>query len=209
MSKEIKYKENLLSDFIDTLNEEKKPRFDLTDAEDYLDELEALFETVRAVKRLKKEELKRPSSTYGMRFYKSSISKKSLSIAVVAAVFISILAGIWHLGVWNKSGNIVYAMVEAYEQLDSYKGVMEFSLQNKGDIMIKEKREITYQKPNKFHVVTTIGERIFTKIYDGKETMISFHGDETDQMIVDYMSEELLQFFLEDYHICTHIYELK
>ncbi len=210
-----KKKEELLSEYIDKLNQEKKPTLSPDDydlSSDEAQEIDDLLETVKAVKRLKQVPEEKPSTTTATATSKSTpllFRKNFLRASSVAAVFLLLMTGLFQFNRSESPHNIIYAMIQSYEEISSLEGVMEFSLRNDQEVLLEETRLITYKKPDMFRIVTITNARTFTKIYDGGDTMVSFHGEGNGDLIVDYMSDELMSYFLEDYHIGTHIYKLE
>ncbi|EOC99489.1 sigma-E factor regulatory protein RseB domain-containing protein [Caldisalinibacter kiritimatiensis] len=199
-------KEEIINSFIDDLTKEMKPRAykELNDKE--IEELEDLFETIRAVKRLKKDNNE-----------KRVKNKKKFSLirltAIAAVLALVITAGsLFRVPFINNlennneteffgSNNIVYAMVEAYEELISYSGTIEIRSLNNGAIDYIETIDVRYKKPNKYVAVHE---------YDGyKRTMISdgekLYTVEGNNVTVDYSNpkKELWR-----YHIGKQIQEL-
>ena len=96
----------------------------------------------------------------------------------------------------------------AYGQLKNYQGVLEIRYEMT-DSAWKEVVEITYAKPDQFYTVTRMeDETRFTRIYDGGEQLISFHGDGRQGVMVDPMSPEMLHMHLKEYHVGSLLDEI-
>ncbi|NLX90446.1 MAG: hypothetical protein GXZ07_02460 [Firmicutes bacterium] len=181
----------LLDQFIDDLLEEKKPR--IYQEENVEPELEKLFETARAVKRLRTE--KRFSAFLTTRWFKGLLT---IAAALALAVGLGILspAGL-------DENNIVYAVVKAYDDLQCYRGTAEIrSEQENGEVDFLETIEIQYQKPFQYSAVHR---------YDGFERQYLSDGEklaviEPAGVTVDHLFPEKE---LWRYHIGSAVWELE
>lgn len=125
-------KENLLSRYIDSLNEERKPSEHSGNSE--LGEMEELFETVRLVRSLREPSM--PDHNYPKKLA-NNISKNLLkdkyfnksrkrwlygaaSVAAAAALIITLNTA----ALFGKA-NIVYAMEQVFKEVEVYHGVLE------------------------------------------------------------------------------------
>lgn len=191
--------EEYIDEFIDNLRNEQKPAFyrrQEQGKETGKDaELEKMFETVRAVKRIKKTG--KYSTTAA--FFRS----RSFKGAVAAAAAILLVLG---LNLFNltgiNDGNIVHAVVEAYEELHSYKGVVEIRSEREGETDFLETIEIKYQKPlqySAFHIWNN-SERHY--LSDGEKLAIIG----PTKITVDNLFPERE---LWRYHIGTAVWELE
>ena len=156
--------EKRLSDYIDSLNEERKPK----EHENKIKtpEMEQLFETVRLVRGLKepslpKEEYPRElASTLNDRVaekrgLRNSITKPKrnwlLGVASLAAVFA--LFVIVNLIAPFGETNIVYAMEKAFQEVKAYHGVLDIVETNaEGDSTIQAKVEVWADKEGQYYV---------------------------------------------------------
>lgn len=120
-----------LSNYIDRLNNEKKPMEHGSEKETA--EMDELFETVRLVRSLK--EVNIPKDNYSDRLTRNIIKKlikeKDLSrprkkwfYGVAAAAVIALIITLNTIQPFNKS-NIVHAMEQAYKGIKAYHGVLE------------------------------------------------------------------------------------
>ncbi|MFZ5967169.1 MAG: LolA family protein [Bacillota bacterium] len=128
----MNHDEKKVSDYIDRLNEEKRPREHGSESE--TPEMEQLFETVRRVRGLKEPSLpqndypKKLAFALSKQLSKEKDSKKSrrswfLSAASIAAV----LAIVFILNMASPLGrrNMVYAMEKAFQEVKAYHGFLE------------------------------------------------------------------------------------
>jgi outer membrane lipoprotein-sorting protein len=151
---------NKLSKYIDTLNEERKPKEHENKKES--PEMEELFETVRQVRSLKDPKL--PEEDYAEKLttvVKSGQSKKKtkrtskrtryVGLAAVAAVLVFII-------VLNTVGpfarpNIVQAMEQAFLQIGAYHGIVEVIETNaEGESVTQTKVEVWADKEGRYYV---------------------------------------------------------
>lgn len=170
-----KDKIDIVSRFIDDLNNEKKPISGLEDKE-----TEQLFETIRAVKRQKsnyKQIKKVPLKN------RSSYMKRFIAVASVIAVFL--LVSIVQFPS-DKNENIVQAMVKAYESLDSYTGTIEIKSMIDDEVEFVEIIEVMYKKPNKFLATHNYDNTTFTQLSDGD----ALYTIEKERVLVDYTNPE-------------------
>jgi outer membrane lipoprotein-sorting protein len=216
-------KEELLSSFIDDLNEERKPEIYKEEKLQEEDELLELLETVRAVKRLKGKNLEefklKPNTRRAVVEKRSAnIRKTVLAASVLIVVFLAgnmFPSGLFNLEKSSPSDpgqlemkiaapntNVVYAMERAYEELEGYSGKIEILSESNGVIESRDEIEIKFQKPDKYYFVHKYDKVQITKISDGDKLYII----DGDQVTVDYLhpAKELWRF-----HIGNQIEELK
>lgn len=152
-------KEKKISDYIDTLNEEKKPIEHGSEIE--TQEMEEIFETIRMVKSLKEPSL--PDGGYDkkladsikseLNYKRSNKSRKKwflggASIAAAAAIIIT-------LNIMQPFGrnNVVYAMEEAFKDVKAYHGVLEIAEKNaEGKSTLQSKVEVWADKEGRYYV---------------------------------------------------------
>jgi outer membrane lipoprotein-sorting protein len=152
--------ERNLSQYIDSLNEEKKPKehglLDITP------EMEDLFEAVRQVRSLKEPAL--PGEDYPKKLaqnvaaqlkQKSPVKKVKRNwfagAAAVAAVLVAAII-LNFVTPFNK-GNIVYAIEQAYQGIKAYHGVLEIAATNEmGQTSLQGKLEIWADKLGHYYV---------------------------------------------------------
>lgn len=186
-----------LNQFIDDLAEEKKPQvyqFGPVDPE-----MEKLFETVRAVRRLR-----------GGRRQKKVISGRRVKgLAVLAAALLLAVLGLSTVRLpglnlaWPgvQRAGIVEAAIQAYEELHSYSGLFEIRSERDGAVEYLETVSIQYQKPNRYAAVHSLDglEQRYTS--DGEKMLADEYGAVTVENL--FPEKELWR-----YHIGTVIREL-
>lgn len=142
--------ENKLSDYIDSLNAEKRPKEH--GQEDISPELSELMETVRRVKSLKEPVM--PDAGFSRRVAhaaaKNKKSRKSWFIGFAAAAAIMIFALSFTIAGRN---NIVYAIEQAFQEVKAYHGYIEIIQTNAaGDEAVQGKREVWADKNGRYYV---------------------------------------------------------
>ncbi len=210
--------EQVLSDFIDDLIEEKKPG--AYDSEENR-EMEKLFETVRAVKRTREdqgqagvghEKASRFSSEpgdqrSGGRPRKSKDGKGSgpfrrfALVAAAAAILLFAFIGVLD-SPFTGQDNIVEAVVKAYEELESYEGVVEVQSRRDGVVDFQETVNITYQKPWKYSAVHQFNGVEMKNVSNGDRLVTIMPNSVTVDNV--FPEKELWR-----YHIGTQVWELK
>lgn len=125
-------KENKLSSYIDSLNDERTPNEH--GSENETQEMEELFHTIRKVRSLKEPSM--PDSTYpknltaniNRHLLKERNSRKPRKRwfygAATAAAAIALIIALNTIGPFNK-GDVVYAMEQAYKGIKAYHGVLD------------------------------------------------------------------------------------
>ena len=192
------HSETNVNRFIDDLNAEKKPTAYQSAPVD--PELEKLFETVRAVRRLKKASQRKESfvSRHGLK------GLAALAAAVVLVVLSLSLIQLPELNLaWPgvPQSGIVEAAVKAYEELESYSGIFEIRSERDGVVDSLETVTIQYQKPNRYAAVHNFNGFELRYISDGDKMMADEHAEVTVENI--FPEKELWR-----YHIGTVIREL-
>lgn len=192
------HKETTVNLFIDDLIAEKKPTAYQSAPVD--PETEKLFETVRAVRRLKKDSRRKESfiNRHGL------TRLTALAAAVVLVVLSLILVQLPQLNLaWPgiQQGGIVEASVKAYEELESYSGIFEIRSERDGVVDSLKTVTIQYQKPNRYAAVHNFNDFELRYVSDGNRMM----ADEYAEVTVDniFPEKELWR-----YHIGTVIREL-
>lgn len=146
--------EKKLSDYIDSLNYEQKPK---THHDDESQELDELYQTVRLIRSLKEPEM--PDKNFSTKLTQMVKKKKTtkhkkkwfLGISSVAAIFalfftVSILTT-------NKDQNIVFAMENAFEEVKAYHGMMQIEETNaNGSTVTQAKLEVWADKDGHYYV---------------------------------------------------------
>lgn len=151
-------KEKDLSEYIDSLNAEKKPKAheNMTDSP----ELEELMDTVRMLKSLKEADV--PSSDYGNKISKEITKKMKdknnskrpkrnwyIGVASVAAAVILMFV----LNLTFARNNIVYAMEQAFQGVKAYHGTLEIAVTNEAGVETSQaKREVWANQDGNYYV---------------------------------------------------------
>ncbi len=217
-----------LNDFIDELIMECKP----TPPPNLDQDTAAMLETVRSVKRLRSDEVSWEwTKEKQKRSGSSKIRRQAWVKWLSAAAVIFLIAGFIQMQdqqddadflamdsapeemaprTMMEMDNGTFAFVaEAYQMLDNYVGTMEVA-HELDDESWEETVEITYQKPNQFVSVKRVedGEPL-TRIYDGGRFMVSYRGEESDEITIEAIGPEALDFYLSDYHLGTMLEEIR
>ncbi|WP_312813954.1 sigma-E factor regulatory protein RseB domain-containing protein [Sedimentibacter sp.] len=192
--------EKKLSDFIDSLNNEKKPDIE-TDSE----ELDSLYNAVRQVKSLKEPVM--PDKDFSYNITQRLKEKKKTPIKNKKRICIGSIAGIAAILVVAlimnfinpiNSSNIVYAMEQAYNGIKAYHGTLEVVLNNEaGEEHIQSILDIWVDKNDNYYIEISEGS------YKGLKTISD--GKKVWQLSVDENAENTLPIFTETYEF---IFEL-
>lgn len=188
--------EEIVDRFIEDLLQEKKPRVyneKSTPGENAdVQELEKIFETARAVKRLRR------SNKKGHIRQRGWVQKTA---AVAAVLLLMLGAGLLRTMIMPES-NMVEAVVKAYEELQSYTGIVEIRGERNDTVEFKETIQISYKKPFKYKAVHHYNE------YEKR-----YQSDGQRLAIIDANSVTIDNLFPEKelwrYHLGTTIYELE
>ena len=182
-------KEKKLDRFIDDIISEKKP--DVYNSLEFDAEDEQMFETVRALKRIRGKDKR---SLFTARWVKSVI-------AVAAVLLLALGLSVMDFPV-NQQAGIVNAFIRTYDELQGYTGSFEIRSEDAdGDVDFVETVDISYSKPGKYNAVHRYDGLELSYISDG-ERVISY---EVQRITLDNL-------FPEDrlwrYHIGTVADEL-
>lgn len=192
--------EKKLSDFIDSLNNEKKP-----DIETNSEELDSLYKVVRQVKSLKESAM--PDKDFSGRIAQSLKAKEKAPVKTrqkfwiggivgIAAVLVIVLM-INFINPVNNS-NIVYAMEQAYNNIKAYHGTLEVILNNEaGEEQVQSVLDVWADKNNSYYIEVLEGS------YKGVKTISD--GEKVWQLSADENKENILPVFTETYEF---IFEL-
>lgn len=112
--------------------------------------------------------------------------------AVAACVFLAVIASVGVLNTGKRPGNIAYAMVMAFEQVQSIAGLLEYRNEVGGTLKYAETTSFKFKSPDKFAAVSTFNNSTLTKTYDGGEKMYSVWSEEPGKVRVQYMDSEML-----------------
>lgn len=152
--------EKRLSNYIDSLNEEKKP-IEHGEKIDTL-EMSELFETVRIVRRLKQPSLPEDefkvtlADEINMQLLKEKNSKKLRNRwfyrAVSAVAVVALIIALNKVGPFSKT-NMVYAMQQAFKGMKAYHGVIEVVETNaEGKATTQSRIEVWADKEGRYYV---------------------------------------------------------
>jgi outer membrane lipoprotein-sorting protein len=192
--------EKKLSDFIDSLNNEKKPAIE-TDSE----ELDNLYNVVRQIKSLKEPVM--PDKDFPHKIAQSLNVKKKApiknrkrtwigGITSIAAILVIALM-INFINPINNS-NIVYAMEQAYNNIKAYHGTLEVILNNEaGEEQVQSVLDVWVDKNDNYYIEVLKGS------YKGLKTISN--GEKVWQRSVDENSKNVFPVFTETYEF---IFEL-
>lgn len=187
--------ESILDRFIDDLALEKKPEAYQSGPVD--PEMEKMFETVRAIRRLRG----------GRRRKKTGSRRRVGGLAAIAAALLLAVVGLNMLpGLnlpwpWMGRPGIVEAAVKAYEELHGYSGVFEIRDERDGVVRSLETVTIQYQKPRRYAAVHSFNGYELRYTSDGEKMIAYEYGAVTVENL--FPEKELWR-----YHIGTVVREL-
>lgn len=190
--------ETVIDQFIDDLNEEKKPS--AYQAEPVDPEMEKLFETVRAIRRLEQGNRSK-EKVYKWPRIKGWLAVAAVLMLVVLGLSILQFPGLDLALPEAQRGGIVEASARAYEELNSYSGVFEIRSERDGRVDALETITVLYQKPNKYVAVHSFDGLEQQYISDGEKMLADEYGRITIENL--FPEKELWR-----YHIGTVIREL-
>lgn len=184
-------KENKLSSYIDSLNNERKPMEHGNNGEE--DDLEELLETVRKVKSLKNQSL--PDNKFSERLNEklkkeilkensSTKTKKRWFYGVASAAAAAMLIFTINLTGPLRQPNMVYAMEQAYNGVKAYHGILEVIETNaEGKTSVQSKLEVWADKEGHYYVKGLEGaQKDLVTVNDGeKKWQISNDKKEVDE----------------------------
>lgn len=152
--------ERKLSSYIDSLNEEKKPKEHEGGAD--TQEIEDIYETVRLVRSLKEPDM--PNNNYGEklageirnRLIKEKDSKKYRSrwlLVLTSAAAVVILVVIFNFTLLFDKTNMVYAMDKVFKTVKAYHGILEVVETNAaGESKLQSRVEVWADKEGRYYV---------------------------------------------------------
>ncbi|OPJ54962.1 LolA family protein [Alkalithermobacter paradoxus] len=175
-------KEEIISSLIDDMNDGKNPK--ITDEMD--EEMKEIISTIKLIKRFKSSK-----KVVELRRKRVNTTLKVASILIFFILSISILSPLLNKG----NNDIVYAMSKAYEEVQSYFGIIEITSQRNGEIESREKITVSYKKPDMYHAVHEIENYTITQISDG-EKLYSISGN---NVTIEYTNpnKELWRYHIE------------
>jgi outer membrane lipoprotein-sorting protein len=146
-----------LSDYIDSLNSEKKPKEHNNEKD--TSQMEELFEAVRAVRSLKEPTL--PGEDYPLKLTKNIKNKLSAKEAVRKRWYMGIASAAAAIGlivILNMTlpagrNNMVYAMERAFKDVKTYHGILVVTETNtSGEVILQSKVEVWADKEGRYYV---------------------------------------------------------
>ena len=204
-------KEETLSQYIDALNDERRPDVSAASDEQDIDELMDLFETVRAVRRT------RPETGKGVREPMNKTRRKpgragsfGRRLVAMAATVALLLGGAL---VWQQlqedpldPRNIAFGMLEQYENLESFQGEIEREIVDEQEgVTYQETIEVLFRQPNHFYAVHHWPGGTTEKLYTGGDTLTEVDRD--GRLTLRTVTEEMLAYELQEYRMDTEIRE--
>lgn len=157
----MRREERDVSEYIDMLNAEKKPR--QHGQVNSSAELKSIFDTVRLVRSIKEPAL--PNGDYSKklvqavidRLSKKNTVKKNVKrvwlIGAAAAAVVVVMGGMLYLTGPLHNANIVYAMEQAFQSVKAYHGLLELVETNsEGKAVIQKKLEVWADKEGRYFV---------------------------------------------------------
>ena len=152
----MKRDKDKLSDYIDSLNEEKKPKIHEGFNESL--EMEKLMDTVRKVRSLKEPVFpegdfsKKIGENVTEQLWKKRPVKKKKRIWVAAAAVV-VLALLLSFALYPKNTDIVHAMEQAFKEIKAYHGIIEIIEKNaEGKETVQAVREVWADKKGRYYV---------------------------------------------------------
>lgn len=194
-----KQKEEWVSQWIDDLNREQKPREDAVDnsniSSEEKRELYEVLDTLRRVKGLRAvnhQQEKEAVSDGGKGF---PWGKRGWMVAVI--LLVALITSISPMLTGNSGSSVVYAMEEALENLRNYKGSINFTMEINDQVVQESNTELTVGENQAFHSVTEVAGREITRIYPGQDRMYTLYSDRENYVEISHIGEESLGFYQE------------
>ena len=230
-----KQKEAWVSQWIDDLNHEKKPREDAVEDSSISDEekkeLYEVLDTLRRVKSLKPVENEteqewdnerdkewnneraterdraRMAESVPHRGKGFNLRKQSWAIAVVLVLVL--IMGIAPMFTGDGGSSVVHAMEAALENLGNYKGTINFQMVMNEQVMQESTTELTVGENGSFHSVTEVAGREITRFYPGQDQLYTVYNDRENFVEISHMGEESLSFYQEIFLMETILEEIQ
>lgn len=196
---EQKQREEWVSQWIDDLNEEKKPREEAVEnssvSEEEKKELYEILDTLRRVKSLQPREEKRaPKSDKPI---EKGFSLKKHSWILAAVLILALVFSVPPMLTGNGGTPLVYAMEAALENVENYKATISFQMVMDDRVMQETTTELIVGEEGAFHSTTQISDREITRIYPGENRLYTLYSDRENFVEISYMAEESLDFYQE------------
>jgi len=194
-----KQKEEWVSQWIDDLNRDQKPKEDALEnsniSEEEKRELHEVLDTLRRVKSLRSvddQEEKEAVTGGGKKF---PLRKRGWIVAAV--LLLALITSISSMFMGSNGNSVVYAMEEALENLRNYKGTISFTMEMSDQVMQESNTELTVGENQGFRSVTQVAGREITRIYPGEDRMYTLFSDRENYVEVSHIGEESLSFYQE------------
>ena len=194
-----KQKEEWVSQWIDDLNREEKPREDAVENSNISDEekrdLHEVLDTLRRVKSLRIEEDQGERERGSDKEKGFLLRKRNWVLAMV--LVLGLITSISPMLTGTNGGSVVYAMEEALENLRNYKGTINFTMVMNDQVMQESDTELTVGENQAFHSISRVGGREITRIYPGQDRMYTLYSDRENYVEISHVGEESLSFYQE------------
>ncbi|KOA18566.1 hypothetical protein CLHOM_34680 [Clostridium homopropionicum DSM 5847] len=208
-------REDILSSYIDALNNDKKPNYEDIFKFEEDEELIQMLETVCVVKRLKEdyeeefnimrpEKIKAQTRNNKKSKNRRAFFSKLLATAAMAVILLS--GGLAYQNSTNskEAKNIAYATIKQYNSIHNFKGTLVENLYNK-DSKTTQKIQIQYLEPNQFYAIHETENGTLKKLYKGGDTLYEF--DQKGKLTMHTVTEDTLKFELSTYRADKKIKE--
>lgn len=198
----MKYNENmklqgdLISDYIDKLNKEKKPDYDsvysnFEDDED-IEEMFELMEVVKSIKRVRSD-VDIDEYLAHKKIPKINLFKR---ISTMVAVFLVVILSSFifrNMINTDNNKNIAYALINAYTNINEFIGKMHIEIRDGNDVL-SQNVEIMYKDTGEFYSIHHLKDnKKIAYLYNGSDLLYRYEIDGSITMEnVDAQSEEML-----------------
>ncbi|MGY0374181.1 hypothetical protein [Clostridium sp. JNZ J1-5] len=204
-------REDILSKYIDTLNDEKKPNYEELYGLESDDELIEVFQTVVAVKKLREniddelDTIEIPNiKTDKIKVKNSSLFKRIIATAAMAVILLGVAMTYESSRDIKNAKNIAYAVINKYSNIHNFRGVLQETSMLK-DSVDTQKIDIEYEEPNKFYVVSHSDAGDTKKLYVGGDTIYEY--DTNEKLTMRTITKDSLEFELSTYRADKKIKE--
>lgn len=209
-------REDVLSNYIDALNDEKKPNYEDIFKIEEDEELIEMLQTVCAVKRLKgeheveefnimsPEKINSHSKNNKNSKNRGTFFTKLLATAAMAVLLLG--TGLAYQNSTNskEAKNIAYATIKQYNSIHNFKGILVETLFNK-ESKTTQKIQIQYLEPKQFYAIHETENGTLKKLYKGGDTLYEF--DQKGKLTMKTITEDTLKFELSTYRADKNIKE--
>lgn len=209
-------REDILSSYIDALNDDKKPSYEDIFKLQEDEELIEMLQTACAVKRVREnyeedelsimnpENIKYHTRNNKKIERRGTFFNKLLATAAMAVLLLG--AGLAYQSSTNSKDakNIAYATIKQYNSIHNFKGILVETLFNK-DSKTTQKIQIQYLEPNQFYAIQETENGTLKKLYKGGDTLYEF--DQKGKLTMKTITEDTLKFELSNYRADKKIKE--